>query len=152
LAYTAAACSGAMADEIYFLPRALAWDDERALGLLRTVLVPGKQHQEEAGIPEHVAPVLLIALFAVMRSPDDLRGALNKVLRLGGAVDVCAGMVGALFGARLGVGGFSPRLRKNLRYGEHIFSAADRLFLSRRQNSPAPTEVSYAHLKASKKN
>ena len=152
LAYTAAACSGELADEIYFLPRALAWDSERALALLRTVLVPGKQRQEEEGIPEHVAPVLLIALFAMMRSPDDLRNALHMVLRLGGAADVCAGMLGALFGARLGTGAFPPRLRKNVRYGEHVFSAADRLLLSHRQNGPAHAEVSYAHLKTAKKN
>jgi len=150
LAYTAAACSGVLADEIYFLPRTLSWDSARALALLRTVLVPGKQHQEELGIPEHVVPVLLIALFAMMRSPEDLRQALNMVLRLGGAADVCAGMLGALFGARLGVGGFSPRLRKNVRYGEHIFCAADRLFLSHKQNSPALAELSYVHLKARK--
>jgi len=137
LAYTAAACSGQLADELCFLPRALAWESERALSLLRTVLVPSKQCQEEPGIPEHVAPVLLIALFAIMRSPGDLRKAFNMVLRLGGAVDVSAGMVGALFGARLGVGGFSPRLRKNICYGEHILCAADRLFQSHQQNASA---------------
>jgi ADP-ribosylglycohydrolase len=151
LAYTAAACSATLADEIYFLPRALAWDDERALGLLRTVLVPAKQCQEEPGIPEHVAPVLLIALFAMMRSPHDLRHAFHMVLRLGGAADVCAGMVGALFGTRLGMGGFSPRLRKNIRYAEHILCAADRLFLSHQQHMPAPPATSYAHSKQPQK-
>jgi len=141
LAYAAAACSGALADEIYFLPRVLAWDEERALSLLRTVLVPARQCQEEPGIPEHVAPVLLIALFVMMRFPEDLRHAFNHVLRLGGAVDVCAGMVGALFGARLGLGAFAPRLRKNILYGEHILGAADRLFHAHRQHASACVEM-----------
>ncbi|MCL2626400.1 MAG: ADP-ribosylglycohydrolase family protein [Cystobacterineae bacterium] len=141
LAYAASASSPQLADELCFLPRALAWDSERALGLLRTVLVPSKQCQEEPGIPEHVAPVLLIALFAMMCSPDDLRHALNRVLRMGGAADVSAGMLGALFGASLGVGGFAPRLRKNIRYGEHILGAADRLFLSHQQNGPTLSEA-----------
>jgi len=141
LAYAASASSTQLADELCFLPRALAWDSERAMGLLRTVLVPSKQCQEEPGIPEHVAPVLLTALFAMMRSPDDLRKAFNMVLRLGGAADVSAGMLGALFGSSLGVGGFAPRLRKNIRYGEHILNAADRLFLSHQHHHPTLAET-----------
>lgn len=128
LARAAGPCDADLADEIYYLPRALSWDTERALAALRCVGVPPEQLRAEPGLPAHVTPVLLTALFATLKHPDDFRGALSLVLKGGGEVDVAAGVTGAVLGARLGTDGIPARLRKNVLYVEDLVACADRLF------------------------
>lgn len=128
LARVAAAAHQELADEVYYLPRVLAWDEDRALATLRRVGVPPSQHDFELGMPPHVVPVLLTALYAVLKLPADFRAALALVLRSGGEVDVAAGVAGAVLGASLGTEGIPARLRKNVLYAEALTDAGDRLF------------------------
>lgn len=120
-----------LADELYYLPRALAWAPERALPALRRVGVTTAEYDLEAGLPAHVTPVLLTALYCTLKAPADFRDALSMVLSSGGEVDVAAGMVGAIVGARLGTEGLPARLRRNVLYGDAVIAAADRLFDAR---------------------
>lgn len=136
LARVAAAADQELADEVYYLPRVLAWDSERALGALRRVGVAASQYDLESGLPPHVVPVLLTALYAVLKQPTDFRAALALTLRSGGEVDVAAGVTGALLGASLGTEGIPSRLRKNVLYGEALLEAGDRLFELRTEQAP----------------
>ncbi len=130
LAAEAARIEPQLADELSHLPRTLTWDVNHALDTLRRVGVPPAQ-LGAPGVPAHVVPVLLTALFIVLKVPTDLRDALRLALRLGGEVDVLAGLVGGLWGAAWGVAEIPPRLRKNVMYGDHLIKAADRLFDAR---------------------
>lgn len=127
----AATCDQELADELYYLPRVLSWEPERALAALRRIGVGQAQLEAEPGLPAHVTPVLLTALYACLKVPHDVREALNLVLRCGGEVDVAAGIAGAVLGASLGLEALPARLRKNLLYGEAVLDAADRLFDAR---------------------
>jgi ADP-ribosyl-[dinitrogen reductase] hydrolase len=130
-ASTAAAAHDAdLADELYYLPRVFGWNVDRALGALRRVGVAAGAFDFEGGLPAHVTPVLLTALFVAIRETD-WRAALALALRAGGEVDVCAGLVGALVGARKGTESLPARLRKNLAYGDALVDTADRLFDAR---------------------
>ncbi len=120
-----------LADELHYLPRALAWDAERALSALRRVGVSATEFDLDSGLPPHVTPVLLTALFCTLKHPEDFREALALVLRSGGEVDVTAGVVGAVMGARLGTEAVPARLRRNVLYGDSLVEAADRLFDAR---------------------
>ncbi len=131
LSKAAAACDPELADELYYLPRALAWDVDRALAALRCVGVPPSQLAAEPGLPAHVTPVLLTGLYAALRFPTDFRAALAAVLKCGGEVDVAAGVTGAVLGARLGTDGIPARLKKNVMYVDELVAAADRLFDAR---------------------
>jgi ADP-ribosylglycohydrolase len=133
----AAAHSPALADELYYLPRAFSWDTQRALSALRRVGVPPSQFDFEAGLPPHVTPVLLAALYAVLKCPQDFRGALSLVLGCGGEVDVAAGVAGAVLGAALGTDAMPARLKKNVMYAEHLVETADALFDAKLAKSPA---------------
>lgn len=137
LSRVAAAADQQLADEVYYLPRVLSWDDERALAALRRVGVPTSQHDFELGLPPHVTPVLLTALYGVMKHPGDFRAAMALVLRSGGEVDVAAGVAGAVLGASLGTEGIPARLRKNVLYGDALAGAAERLFGFRAEQVPA---------------
>jgi ADP-ribosyl-[dinitrogen reductase] hydrolase len=117
-----------LADELYYLPRALAWEPERALPALRRVGVSASEFDLDAGLPPHVTPVLLTALYCVLKAPRDFRAAMTMVLSSGGEVDVTAGLVGAILGAHLGTEGLPTRLRRNVLYGDSLVEAADRLF------------------------
>jgi ADP-ribosylglycohydrolase len=128
LAQAAAPADAALADEVYYLPRVLSWDPDRALVALRRVGVPTGAHDVEHGLPTHVVPVLLTALFATLRAPDDFRAAAALVLSGGGEVDVATGLVGAILGASLGTDGLPPRLKKHVLYGEALVHTADALF------------------------
>lgn len=136
LSRVAAAADQQLADEVYYLPRVLSWDDDRALAALRRVGVPPSQHDFEMGLPPHVTPVLLTALYGVMKCPGDFRAALALVLRSGGEVDVAAGVAGAVLGASLGTEGIPVRLRKNVLYGDALAGAAERLFGFRAEQVP----------------
>lgn len=137
LSQAAAPASPALADELYFLPRAFAWEPERALAALRRVGVPPSQYDFDNGLPSHVTPVLLTALYVALKCPGDFRQALGLVLRCGGEVDVAAGVVGAILGAQSGTEAMPARLRKNVMYAEHLVEAADQLFDARLAKSPA---------------
>ncbi|MBE2252927.1 MAG: ADP-ribosylglycohydrolase family protein [Myxococcus sp.] len=120
-----------LAEELYYLPRALAWAPDRALPALRRVGVSSADYDLEAGLPAHVTPVLLTALYCVLKAPTDVRQALSMVLSCGGEVDVAAGLVGAIIGAHVGTEGLPARLRRNVLYGDSLVDAADRLFDAR---------------------
>lgn len=117
-----------LADELYYLPRALAWEPDRALPALRRVGVSSSEFDPEAGLPAHVTPVLVTALYCVLKAPKDFRTAMTMVLSSGGEVDVAAGLVGAMLGAHLGTEGLPPRLRRSVLYADSLVDAADRLF------------------------
>jgi ADP-ribosyl-[dinitrogen reductase] hydrolase len=124
----AAPQSRPLADELYYLPRALAWDTERALVALRRIGVPPAQYDFDVGVPAHVIPVLLTGLFCFLKMPNDFRGAMALVLKSGGEVDVTAGVCAAVSGAHLGTDAIPPRLKKNVMYSEALIEVADRLF------------------------
>jgi len=133
-----------LAEEIRHLPRLLSWEPARALEQLRRVGVPLAELKEAEGIPSHVVPVLLIALFAVLRVPHDFREALVWVLRAGGEADVTAALSGALLGAQLGSDAIPARLRRNVLYAEQLVETADRLYAARAASASAsaPAAVS----------
>lgn len=136
LSRAAAPAHAGLADELYFLPRVLDWEAPRALAALRCVGVPPAQLQAQAGLPAHVTAVLLTALYVVLRVPGSFRDALGLVLQAGGEVDVAAGIVGALLGARLGMEAIPARLRKNVLYGEALVEVADRVFDAKVAHEP----------------
>ncbi len=138
LSKAAAGCDGDFADEIYYLPRVLAWEPERALPALRRIGVPPATLASEPGLPSHVAPVLLTALYAALKVPHDFREAMAMVLRCGGEADVAAAVCGAVMAASLGCEAIPARLRKHVLYGESLVEAADRLFDARHARSPVP--------------
>lgn len=125
-----------LADELFYLPRVLSWDVERAMTALRRVGVPPSQFDFDHGIPAHVTPVLLTALYAVLKVPGDFREALALVLRGGGEVDVAAGIAGAVLGATLGTSAIPARLRKNVMYAEALVETADQLFDAKLERVP----------------
>jgi|CXWL01.1.fsa_nt_gi ADP-ribosylglycohydrolase len=127
----ASACDPALADELYYLPRILGWEPTRALAALRRIGVPAATLENEPGLPSHVVPVLLCAFFMTLSVPRDLRGALIRLLRLGGEVDVAAGICASLIAANSGTEAIPARLRKNVLYGDQLLDAADRLFDAR---------------------
>ncbi len=133
----AAPCDQELADELFYLPRVLSWDADRALVALRRIGAPPSQFDFEAGVPAHVTPVLLTGLYGALKVPHDFREALGLVLRGGGEVDVAAGVAGAVLGAALGTEAIPARLRKNVLYGESLVAAADRLFDARWTQAPA---------------
>jgi len=132
-----AAADQELADEVYYLPRVLGWDEERALAALRKVGVPPADYDFDMGLPAHVTPVLLTALYGVIKAPGDFRAALALVLRSGGEVDVAAGVAGAIVAASLGLEAIPARLRKNVLYSEALLDAGDRLFELRVEQVPA---------------
>jgi hypothetical protein len=80
VANAARAHDAGLADELCQLPRLLAWEPERALRELRRIGVPKAQLEEAGGVPAHVVPVTLVALYAALKSPGDFREALSLVL------------------------------------------------------------------------
>ncbi len=147
LSQAAAAADPELADEIYYLPRALNWEPDRALAALRRIGVPAAQLEAEPGLPAHVTPVLLSALYAALKVPHDFRHAAELLLSAGGEVDVAAGVCGAVLGAQLGLEGIPARLRKNVLYAEALAEAAERLFDARLHRLP----VSVPHVVAAKR-
>ena len=130
LSKAAAGCDRELADEIYYLPRVLGWEPERALPALRKIGVPAAQ-LDAPGLPAHVVPVLLTALYAALKVPHDFREAMAMVLRCGGESDVAAAVCGAVMGAALGCEAIPARLRKQVLYSDALVDAADRLFDAR---------------------
>ena len=131
------------AEEIYHLPRIMTWDPDRALTALRRVGVSPSQYDFELGLPSHVIPCTLTALYVSLKHPKNFRDALALVLRAGGEIDVVAAMVGSLLGANLGTEAIPARLKKNVLYPEALTEAADRL-LEARLSKDAVTAHSYA--------
>lgn len=131
LATTASVSDPALGDELRHLPRVLSWEVERALSQLRRVGVRAAELHDVEGLPAHVTPVLLTALYAALKVPHDFRAALGLVLRCGGEADIAAAVCGAVMGAHLGTDAIPARLRRNVLYAEHLVQTADRLFRSR---------------------
>ena len=109
-----------------------------ALLLALLLVAPSALLEESDGLPPHVVPVLLTALYCALTVPTDFRGALSRVLPCGGEVDSAAALTGALLGARLGCDGIPARLRKNVLYADHLVASADRLFVARQESVRAP--------------
>ncbi len=133
--------SAALADELYYLPRALAWDTDKAMVALRRVGVPPTHYDFDMGVPAHVTPVLLTGLFAFLKCPTDFRAAMQLVLKAGGEVDVTAGICAAVAGAHLGTEAIPSRLRKNIMYSEALIEVADRLFDVKLSRVPVVTSA-----------
>ena len=141
LSKAASGCDAELADEIYYLPRVLSWDADRALQALRKIGVAPSLLEAEPGLPANVTPVLLAALYATLKVPHDMRAALNLLLRIGGEVDVAAGVCGAVMGAALGTQAIPARLKKNVLYGDAVTESADRLFDARLTREPVRSPV-----------
>ncbi len=129
-----------LADELFYLPRALSWHPRDALHALRQVGVPPGE-SAEAGLPAHITPVLLTGLYCFLKYPGDYRAALALALKAGGEVDVAAGVTAALCGAHLGLDAIPPRLRKNVMYAESLLEVADRLFDVKLAKAPVLTRA-----------
>jgi len=140
LAQSAAEHDVGLAQEIRHLPRLLSWEVHKALDQIRRVGVPLSLLQETDGLPPHVVPVLLVAIFSAIKVPHDFRQALSLVLRCGGEVDAAAAACGALLGVHLGQDAIPVRLRRQVLYAEHLQQTADRLFRAR-PPPPAPAQV-----------
>jgi ADP-ribosylglycohydrolase len=138
LSKAAAVCDSELADEIYYLPRVLGWEPERALPALRKIGVSAAQLEAEPGLPAHVAPVLLSALYAALKVPHDFREAMAMLLRQGGEVDVATATCGAIMGSHTGCEALPARLRKQVLYGDSLIDAADRLFDAKLQQQIVP--------------
>jgi ADP-ribosylglycohydrolase len=138
LAATARAHDPAFAEELRFLPRLLSWESPRALDQLRRIGVPPSELREAEGIPAHVVPVLLVAVYAALRIPHDFREAISLVLRAGGEADIAAGLCGAILGAHLGCDAIPARLRRNVLYASHLVDTADRLCRARFAHEEQP--------------
>jgi ADP-ribosylglycohydrolase len=141
LALAAAAHDKELAEELRHLPRLLTWDTARALTQLRKVSVPPSQLRGVDGLPPHVVPVLLTALYATLKVPHDFRKAVEMTLRCGGEADVAAACTGALLGAHLGTAAIPARLRKNVLYADTLLDAADRLFQARQVRETLATAL-----------
>ncbi|HLL55821.1 MAG TPA: ADP-ribosylglycohydrolase family protein [Myxococcaceae bacterium] len=141
LAQAASEHEPGLAEELRHLPRLLSWDTRRAFDQLRRVGVPQAVLLDSDGLPPHVVPVLLVAVFAALKAPHDFRQALGLVLRCGGEADVAAAACGALLGAHLGQDAIPVRLRRQVLYAEHLVETADRLFGARPVASPASAAV-----------
>jgi ADP-ribosylglycohydrolase len=141
LALAAAVHDKTLAEEIRHLPRLLTWDKARALDALRKIGVPRAELQGVDGLPAHVVPVLLTALYAALKVPHDFREAVALVLRCGGEVDVAAAVTGGLLGAHLGTRAIPARLRKQVLYLENLVDTADRLFQARQVRETLATAL-----------
>ncbi len=144
VARAAAPSDQELADEIFYLPRVLSWDSERALLALRRIGVPPSQFDFAHGLPAHVTPVLLTALYAVLKVPSDFREALSLVLRCGGEVDIATAITASVLGASMGTDALPARLRKNVLYAEALVEAADRLFDARLFREPSVSAAAFA--------
>jgi ADP-ribosylglycohydrolase len=141
LALAAAAHDQDLAEELRHLPRLLSWDPARALAALRKVNVPPSQLKGVDGLPAHVVPVLLTALYATLKVPHDFRQAVELTLRCGGEADVAAALTGALMGVHLGTHALPARLRKNVLYADTLLDTADRLFQARQVKETVATAL-----------
>jgi ADP-ribosyl-[dinitrogen reductase] hydrolase len=141
LALAAAAHDQELAEELRHLPRLLTWDPARAMAQLRKVSVPPSQLKGVDGLPPHVVPVLLMALYATLKAPNDFRQAVELTLRCGGEADAAAACTGALMGCHLGTAAIPARLRKSVLYAETLVDAADRLFQARQVRETLATAL-----------
>jgi ADP-ribosylglycohydrolase len=139
MASSAAEHDPALADELRHLPRLLGWEVERATELIRRVGVSASALGDDAGLPEHPWPVLLLGTYAALRLPHDFREAMAAVLRWGGEADAAAAVTGALLGAARGEACLPPRLRRHVLHAGRLIDAADSLLEARlaREAHPA---------------
>jgi ADP-ribosylglycohydrolase len=131
MAASAAEHDPALGDELRHLPRLLGWEVERATELIRRVGVSAATLGDDAGLPEHPWPVLLLGTYAAIRLPHDFREAMATVLRWGGEADAAAAVAGALLGAAQGESCLPPRLRRHVLHAERLIATADALLEAR---------------------
>lgn len=131
LAQAAATHDPDFAEELANLYRLLSWEPLRAIDQLRRVGVPPSMLRDEEGLPNHVVPVLLVALYAALKAPHDFRSALTLILQCGGEADVAAALCGGLLGAHLGTAALPPRLRRTVLYNDAVVASAQRLYEAR---------------------
>lgn len=131
LAQAASTHDADFADEVRHLHLALAWEEGQALEALRRIGVPSLLLDAQEGLPQHVTPVLLTALYAALRHPRDYPAAVALALRAGGELDVAAALAGGLVGAALGAEGLPARLRRTVLYSDHLHDTAQRLVQAR---------------------
>jgi ADP-ribosyl-[dinitrogen reductase] hydrolase len=130
-----------LAEELFHLSPVFGWEPNRALRALRCIGVSPAKVEATPGMPAHVTPVLLTALYVSFRFPQDLREALGWALSVGGEVDVVAALVGGLWGARAGMEALPVRLRRQVLYGEHLVQVADRLYDAQARQQSARAQV-----------
>ena len=126
-----------LAEELAHLPRVLGWEVPKALELLRRV-APAAALRGAEGLPAHVTPVLLVALYGALKAPHDFRSAMRLVLRCGGEVDAASALCGALVAASLGTAALPTKLRRGVAFAEHLEDVADRLFVVAQRGRRAP--------------
>ena len=103
--------------------------------------MPPSQLRGVDGLPPHVVPVLLTAIYATLKAPHDFRQAVELTLRCGGEADAAAACVGAMLGSHLGTAAIPPRLRKSVLYADTLVDAADRLFQARQVRETLATAL-----------
>jgi ADP-ribosylglycohydrolase len=134
VAHAASNHDAGFAEELRHLHRTLGWEVPQALDALRKIGVPAAQLEGcPEGLPEHVAPVLLTALYAFLRYPRDYKAAVTLALQAGGECDAAAALCGGVSGAHLGSEALPARLRRTVLYSDHLHATAQRLFQARLQ-------------------
>ena len=126
-----------LAEEVRHLPSVLGWEVPKALELLRRV-APASALRGAEGLPAHVSPVLLVALYGALKAPHDFTSALKLVLRCGGEVDAASALCGALVAASLGTQALPPKLRRGVAFAEQLEDVADRLFVVAQRGRGVP--------------
>lgn len=147
IAQAAAPHDGAFADELTHLFRLLSWEPQQAIEQLRRIGVPPATLREEEGLPAHVVPVMLVAMYAALKVPHDYKQALTLILQCGGEADVAAALCGGLIGAHLGTQALPARLRKQVLYSDHLLKAARRLYEARTRTDLAAVPASTLRLR-----
>jgi len=143
VASAASVHDAALAEELCHLPRVLGWEVPKALELLRRV-APASALRGAEGLPAHVTPVLLVALYGALKAPHDFGSAMRLVLRCGGEVDAASALCGALVAANLGTASVPVKLRRGVAFAEHLEDVADRLFVVAQRGRRAPALASQA--------
>ncbi len=107
------------AEMVRGLPRLLAESPNRAI---QTLAWSGMSRPEfdEPIITPFVIPTVLAALWCVLRQPDSWPQAVAAAVRLGGDVDTLGAIVGALMGAKLGVGAIPEHLMEDVVDSERL--------------------------------
>jgi ADP-ribosylglycohydrolase len=79
-------------------------------------------------ITPFVIPTVLVAFWCLLRQPGSWPRAVASAIRLGGDVDTLGAIVGALAGARLGVGAIPAHLRAGVQQSEKLHELALRYY------------------------
>ena len=83
------------------------------------------------GVPVHVEPTVLAALYVFLKSPGDYLATVDCALRAGGDVDTVAAIAGAISGAHNGVAAIPRDLVEGVKDSAEILNLGARLFARR---------------------